>query len=238
MLFPIRQFTYKTPNVVSPGIPQFTYETPNVVSPGIPQYTQTPPQKQTQTTTNQTESLSFEDESSTYNPRTPTLLRSSGVLTPFDPFQPDSKTFAIYIEPIRNTYYKTYQHVITFDAPPAGPLAKMVLTINTPPLSEFHQRSTFSSSPPTRNGGRCVHVLSRYPKGSPNANPKHSNVYMSPRDIPALYGFLQTNGYTIDTTLTKMTYQTNTASYMMMDDDNGYGQRKLVAISTYSYSSM
>jgi hypothetical protein len=57
---------------------------------------------------------------------------------------------------------------------------------------------------------------------------------MSPRDIPALYGFLRTNGYTIDTTLTKMTYQTNTASYIMMDDDNGYGQRKLVAISTYS----
>ena len=27
------QFTYETPNVVSPGIPQFTYETPNVVSP-------------------------------------------------------------------------------------------------------------------------------------------------------------------------------------------------------------
>ena len=31
------EFTYETPDVVSPGIPQFTYETPNVVSPGIPQ---------------------------------------------------------------------------------------------------------------------------------------------------------------------------------------------------------
>jgi hypothetical protein len=35
----IPQFTYETPNGVSPGIPQFTYETPNVVSPGIPQFT-------------------------------------------------------------------------------------------------------------------------------------------------------------------------------------------------------
>ena len=36
---PVEQFTYETPNVVSPGIPQFTYETSNVVSPGIPQFT-------------------------------------------------------------------------------------------------------------------------------------------------------------------------------------------------------
>ena len=34
---PEKQFSYKTPNVVSPGIPQFSYKTPNVVSPGIPQ---------------------------------------------------------------------------------------------------------------------------------------------------------------------------------------------------------
>ena len=156
--------------------------------------------------------------------------------SPFDSFQQEATTFAIYIEPIRNTYYKTYQHVITFDAPPTGPLSNMVMSINTPPLSEFHKSISSSSpyaSPPTRTGGRCIYVLSRYPKGSPNANPKHSNVYMSPRDIPALYGFLRANGYTIDTSLTKMTYQTNTASYIMMDDTNGYGTRKLVAISTY-----
>lgn len=178
----------------------------------IRQYSNT--QTQTQTQTSPTNKHIYQPES------------------PFDQFQTNtsSSTFAIYIEPIRNAYYKTYQHVITFDAPPAGPLANMVMSINTPPLSEFQQRSTSLSSPPTRTGGRCIYVLSRYPKGSPNAK----NVYMSPRDIPALYGFLQTNGYTIDTTLTKMTYQTNTASYMMMDDDNGYGQRKLVAISTYS----
>lgn len=164
--------------------------------------------------------------------QTPT---NKSIESPFDPFQinTSSSTFAVYIEPIRNAYYKTYQHVITFDAPPAGPLSNMVISINTPPLSEF-QRSTSSLSPPTtRNGGRCIYVLSRYPKGSPHANPKHSNAYMTPRDIPALYGFLRTNGYTIDTTLTKMTYQSNTASYIMMDEDNGYGHRKLVAIVTY-----
>lgn len=207
----------------------------------IRQYTQ-PYLPQTQQLSQPT--LSFDDKLWSDNPRTPTQLvhRGSGVLanksieSPFDPFQTNtsSLTFAIYIEPIRNTYYKTYQHVITFDAPPAGPLANMVISINTPPLSEF-QRSISSLSPPTtRTGGRCIYVLSRYPKGSPNANPKHSNVYMSPRDIPALYGFLHTNGYTIDTSLTKLTYQTNTSSYIMMDDHSGYGQRKLVAISTYS----
>ena len=164
--------------------------------------------------------------------KTPPVVSRGIPESPFDSFQTDATTFAIYIEPIRNAYYKTYQHVITFDAPPAGPLSNMVISLNTPPLSEF-QRS-YSSSSHTRTGGRCVYVLSRYPKGSPHANPKHSNVYMSPRDIPALYGFLHANGYTIDTTLTKMTYQTNTASYIMMDDNNGHGQRKLVAISTYS----
>jgi hypothetical protein len=170
------------------------------------------------------------------NPTTTTTITYEGMpLTdesPFDAFQGQGlSTFSIYIEPIRNTYYKTYQHVITFDAPPVGPLSNMVVSVNTPPLSEFQSVSAFSPPPTSRTGGKCIYVLSRYPKGSPNANPKHSNAYMSPRDIPLLYGFLQANGYTIDTRLTKMTYQTNVSSYIATDETaNGYGHRKLVAV--------
>jgi hypothetical protein len=151
-----------------------------------------------------------------------------GISSPFEPFEAGAMTmFAIYIEPIRNAYYKTYHDVITFDAPPVGPIANMVMQINTPPLSEYHTVSTNTFS---RSSGRCIYVLLRYPKGSANANAKHPNAYMTPKDLPTLYGYLAANGYAIDTRITNMMHKTGTAVY---NDDPASGARRLVAMVQY-----
>jgi hypothetical protein len=52
-------------------------------------------------------------------------------------------------------------------------------------------------------------------------------MYMSANDIPAVYGYLKANGYRIDTSLTKMTFQSPVKIGGI--DENGYGgNRKLI----------
>jgi hypothetical protein len=152
-----------------------------------------------------------------------------------------ASTFGIYLEPIRNAYYKTYHHVITFDAYPQGPLGNMVVHVNTPPLSEFQTMNALSPPPFTRSGGgiygQCKRILSRFPKGSRYITQKHPDAYMTPRDIPAVYGFLRANGYTVNTELTKMTYESKVSEYMSADETySGGAHKKLIAIVEYNPS--
>lgn len=143
--------------------------------------------------------------------------------SPFETYG-NSASFALYLEPMLNPYYKTYQNIITLNAIPPGPLGNMVIHINTPKLSEFHTVSA-NAPPPSRTGGRCVYALMRFPKGSRNQSVKHANAYMGAHDIPSIYGYLKANGYRIDTTLTKMTF------HIDIDYQEGYsGNRKLICI--------
>jgi hypothetical protein len=43
----------------------------------------------------------------------------------------------MYLEPVLNSYYKTYQNVITFSQCPVGPIKDMVTTMSPPKLSSF-----------------------------------------------------------------------------------------------------
>jgi hypothetical protein len=138
----------------------------------------------------------------------------------------NTASFALYVEPILNSYYKQYQNIITLNTVPPGPLRNMVVQINVPKLSEFQTVSPMSS-PTARNGGRCIYALMRYPKGSRQQTVKNANMYMSANDIPAVYGYLKANGYRIDTSLTKMTFQSPVKIGGI--DENGYGgNRKLI----------
>ena len=150
-------------------------------------------------------------------------------ISPFETYA-SNVSFALYLEPILNSYYKTYQNIITLNTIPPGPLGKMVVQINVPKLSEFQSVSTnVLDLPPSRNGGRCIYALMRYPKGSRLQTVKNANMYMSANDIPAVYGYLKANGYTIDTSLTKMTFQSQVKLGSI--HANGYsGNRKLICM--------
>lgn len=120
------------------------------------------------------------------------------------PFAAANSSVVLYLEPILNTYYKTYQNIITLSSMPQGSLADLVATIYTTKLSPFQQSGTFSS--PGMYSANCVYVLLRYPKHMCGERPsfKNINYFMTADDIPSVFSYLQNNGYTIDTNLTKM----------------------------------
>ncbi len=118
---------------------------------------------------------------------------------PISPFDEIANSHVVmYIEPIRNEYFRTYQNIITLSNMPIGPLAEMVKQVNLPKLSQFQSFSPFAA--PLyghRPGMGCVYVLLRYPANQCNAKDPRS--YMVAEDLPSIFGYLQKNGYRIDT---------------------------------------
>ena len=118
------------------------------------------------------------------------------------PFDNISNTICLFLEPILNTYYHTYQEVITLSDMPTGPLSNMVSLIRTDKLSSF--QNTPVGSPSMFSYG-CNFVLCRYPcKNGHISSMKNSNMFMFADDIPKVFSFLIANGYTIDTSITEM----------------------------------
>lgn len=148
----------------------------------------------------------------------------SSNISPFDKYK--HNTITMYLEPILNTYYKTYQNVITFDSMPPGPISKMVCQVRMEKLSPF--QSLTSSSPFL--GQSCVHVLCRYPcSGSGSFSQKQSDYYMGKDDISSVFSYLRDNGYTIDTDLVKMMNKSR-IDMGGVSDKRISGDRKLICI--------
>jgi hypothetical protein len=146
-----------------------------------------------------------------------------------------SKTFVLYLEPLLNTYYKSYQNVITLNCLPSGPLADMVVQIDMPKLSPFQSAAAYAS--PFYNGSNCRWVLLRYPKtvigGIGSGAFKNADSFMGADDIPAVLGYLIENGYTVDTALSKMLYQSR-VEIGGVSDRQLSGDRKMIAMITLS----
>lgn len=146
-----------------------------------------------------------------------------------------SGTFVIYLEPLLNTYYKSYQNVITLNSLPSGPLAEMVVQIDMPKLSPFQSAAAYAS--PFYNGSNCRWVLLRYPKsiigGVGSGAFKNADSFMSADDIPAVLGYLIDRGYIVDTSLTKMLYQSR-VEIGGVSDRQLSGDRKMITMVTWS----
>ena len=125
------------------------------------------------------------------------------------PFAKSNSSFVLYLEPVLNTYYKTYQNIITISTMPSGPLADLVTTINMPKLSPFQEFGQFSS-PNFGRGFGCTYVLLRYPKsacGVSGGVGKNIDYFMGADDIPSVLAYLQKHGYNVDTGITKMLFK-------------------------------
>ena len=146
-----------------------------------------------------------------------------------------STSVVLYLEPIMNSYYKNYQNIITLNAMPAGPIQDMVVPMSMPKLSEFQSASAFSSY---QSNNQCTFVLLRYPKNSSSSYSsvktfKNSDAFMGADDIPAVLSYLQSNGYTIDTSITKMLFKSR-AVIGGVAESRMSGDRKMICMVSYN----
>ena len=139
-------------------------------------------------------------------------------------------SFSLYLEPILNPYYQSYQNIISLSCFPAGPLSNMVSKIDPPKLSPFSDSGPFYSG--LQN---CIHVLLRQPVsviGSGSAAFKSSDAFMSADDVPAVFDYLLNHGYQIDTSITSM-LQDGPVVVGGISNKRSSGQRKMIAFVSY-----
>jgi hypothetical protein len=148
----------------------------------------------------------------------------------------DSDSFSLFLEPILNPYYQSYQNVITLNAAPPGPLGDLVCLIDLPALSPQMRAAAYSSPFYGGLGCTCAHVLLRYPKsvigGVGSGAFKNTSNFMGADDIPAVFSYLRRCGYTVDTSLTKMMFQSRVV-VGGVSETRLSGDRKLIAFVSY-----
>jgi hypothetical protein len=93
-------------------------------------------------------------------------------------------TYAIYSQPYFDTKTQSYRNIITINILPNGPFASLVTRVNFASLSPYKERDS--------SCGFAVISI------------KNKRELMPIDELPMLFSFLMTNGYTIDTSLTKM----------------------------------
>lgn len=138
--------------------------------------------------------------------------------SPFD----NNSTIVFYLEPILNPYNKVYQNVITLSCMPEGPLKDLVITKSFPKLSPFQQSST-------THRDQCMYVLSRYPKQSTSFHKGNQETFMNGEDVPSLLSYLSTNGYKVESDLTRLIFDSNIKNTM----NNSQRYRKLICYATF-----
>lgn len=99
-----------------------------------------------------------------------------------------------------------YGNIITINLFPKGPLGKIVRQVNfsNNRLSEFTELSDY--------GNKCGYALLSLREiggGRCNGGGRNNHRFMTANEIPDLFSFLLSNGYKIDTSLTKMMNTSN-----------------------------
>ena len=103
----------------------------------------------------------------------------------------ESKTVSLFSQPYLDTYNQCYKNIVVVNLPPQGPLANLVVRVNFPPLSEFKQPGPCT---PLKQCGLALVSL----------DGQFNNGLMDVNEVPNLISFLVSNGYTVDTSITKM----------------------------------
>ena len=126
-----------------------------------------------------------------------------------------SKTCSLFSQPYLDTYNQCYKNIVTINLIPKGPLNRFVRKIKLSPLSTFKQPSPCSTYKP------CAYALL-----SINGNCNYGDL-MTVDEVPDLISFLVSNGYTVDTSITKMFNQSD----IQFQTNNS---NKLICFITYN----
>ena len=131
-------------------------------------------------------------------------------------------TYTLFSRPYLDTYSQNYKNIVTINLPPKGPLGKFVRTVKFSPLSQFKfpsSNNNFNSNIKTCGLGLVsLHQYNNSCKGQG---------LMIVDEVPDLFSFLLSNGYKIDTSLTKMM---NTSDIRFQTENSN----KIIAFITYT----
>jgi len=122
------------------------------------------------------------------------------------------KTVSLFSQPYLDSYNQCYKNIIVINLPPQGPLSNLVRLVNFKPLSQFKQHG------PCLPVKRCGLALTSLQTTSCYGD---KNNLMVIDEIPNLMSFLLSNGYSIDTSITKMfnssdiTFNNNTGNKLI-----------------------
>jgi len=124
-----------------------------------------------------------------------------------------SSTFVLNSRPFlnRNNYGQSYSNIVTINMEPKGPLRRFVRRVRFERLSEFKE--------PYYSKALCRLALHSLRHGG--------DKLMCTDEVPDLFSFLLSNGYKIDTSLTKMM---NTSDVRFHTDN----ANKLICFVTYT----
>lgn len=100
-------------------------------------------------------------------------------------------TYTLFSQPFLDKYNQCYKNIVTINMQPKGPLSQFVRRVTFDPLSPFKQPGPCN---PTQT---CGLALTSFNTGC-------CNNLMVVDEVPNLFGFLLSNGYKIDTSITKM----------------------------------
>ena len=139
--------------------------------------------------------------------------------TPPPPSQ-QAKTVSLFSQPFLDTYNQCYKNIVVINLLPQGPLADLVRFTKFPPLSEFKTPGPCS---PIKQCGYALVSLGGCNMGCA----KFGENLMVVDEVPDLISFLVSNGYTVDTSITKMFNQ----SEIRFDTNTG---NKLICFITYN----
>ena len=130
----------------------------------------------------------------------------------------NSNVYCLTAETIYDSISQNYYNIIMINQFPKGPLKYFVKQIRPNNRFPFQQNNYGSCQ-------KCGLALLKMndPCMYPN-NKYNNNKYMTPHDIPDLFSFLVSNGYTIDTKITKM----------MNSSEIKINNNKLIAFVSYT----
>lgn len=146
------------------------------------------------------------------------------------PFTSTGSSFSLYLEPMLNSYWKSYMQVITLNTMPDGALHDLVMPVNFPKLSPFQE----PGNSPFYTGSNCVFCLMRYPVGAiggSGAAFRMGDAFMGADDIPSVLSFLEINGYNVQIALTNMLFE-GEVPVGGVSESRLSGNRKLIAMVT------
>jgi len=134
----------------------------------------------------------------------------------------NTNTYTLFSRPYLDTYNQCYKNIVTINLPPKGPLADIVRRIRFAPLSTFKQPG------PCSRINDCGLVLTtlRHCFNNNSYNNSCNCDLMVVDEVPDLFSFLLSNGYKIDTSLTKM-MNNSTINFQTNNSD------KIIAFITY-----
>ena len=128
-----------------------------------------------------------------------------------------AKTVTLFSQPYLDKFNQCYKNIVTINLIPQGPLAQFVRKVQFPPLSQFKQPGPCSR---INNCGLALTALN-------NICNKGCSGFMVVDEVPNLLSFLLSNGYSVNTSITKML---NTSD-IRFETENA---NKIICVVTYN----